>query len=201
MNEIIDIRGGDTQLTFTQRWNSYLAIALAVVVLFFGITLRNSALNATQTLENLEAGVRAQVPNGWLLDTRSSEYVFRAQDPDALPFKTTLQVSVLTVGPDATPNLVLDLLNLERAPRFSTYREISRADETLRGDPAKRMIYAYTQDERNPFQATVPIVVQGADVVVLRRGQAVIITYREERASFDKNLYRFENLLQTVEIF
>ena len=191
----------DTPLTFTQRWNSYLAVALAGVFLFIGITLRNNALNATQPFENLEAGVRAQLPSGWLVDTGGSEYVFRAQDPDALPFKTTLQVSVLTVGPDATPNLVLDLLNLERAPRFSTYRELSRTDETLRGDPAKRMIYAYTQDERNPFQATVPIVVQGADVVILRRGQAVIITYREERSSFDANLYRFENLLQTVEIF
>jgi hypothetical protein len=191
----------DSPLTFTQRWNSYLAIAMAGVFLFVGITLRNSALDATQPFENLGAGLRAQLPSGWLVDTGSSEYVFRAQDPDALPFKTTLQVSVLTVGPDATPNLVLDLLNLDRAPRFSTYHELSRSDETLRGDPAKRMIYAYTQDERNPFQATVPIVVQGADVVVLRRGQAVIITYREERSSFDANLYRFENLLQTVEIF
>jgi hypothetical protein len=191
----------NTPLTFTQRWNSYLAIVLAGAFLILGITLRNSALNATQTFENLEAGVRAQLPSGWLVDTGSSEYVFRAQDPNALPFKTTLQVSVLTVGPDATPNLVLDLLTLDRAPRFPTYHEISRADETLRGDPAKRMIYAYTQDEPNPFQATVPLVVQGADVVVLRRGQAVIITYREERSSFDANLYRFENLLQTVEIF
>jgi hypothetical protein len=170
-------------------------------VLFIGITLRNNTLNATQTFEDLEAGVRAQVPRGWLLDTQGSEYVFRAEDPDALPFKTTLQVSVLPVGPDATPNLVLDILNMQRAPRYSTYREISRTDQTLRGEPAKRMIYAYTQDERNPFQATVPLVVQGVDVVVLRRGQAVIITYREERSAFEEHLYRFENLLRTVEIF
>jgi hypothetical protein len=200
VNEIIDIeeRPG---LSFTQRWNSYLAIAMAAVVLFIGITLRNNTLNATQTFEDLEAGVRAQVPRGWLLDTQGSEYVFRAEDPDALPFKTTLQVSVLPVGPDATPNLVLDILNMQRAPRYSTYREISRTDQTLRGEPAKRMIYAYTQDERNPFQATVPLVVQGVDVVVLRRGQAVIITYREERSAFEEHLYRFENLLRTVEIF
>lgn len=200
MNEIIDIeeRPG---LTFTQRWNSYLAIAMAAAVLLVGITLRDSTLNATQTFEDLEAGVRAQVPRGWLLDTQSSEYVFRAEDPDALPFKTVLQVSVLPVGPDATPNLVLDILNMQRAPRYSTYREISRADQMLRGEPAKRMTYAYTQDERNPFQATVPLVVQGVDVVVLRRGQAVIITYREERSAFEEHLYRFENLLRTVEIF
>jgi hypothetical protein len=200
MTEILDIQERPG-LTFTQRWNSYLALAMAAAVLFVGITLRDDTLNATQTLENLEAGVRAQVPRGWLLDTQSSEYVFRAEDPDALPFKTVLQVSVLPVGPDATPNLVLDILNMQRAPRYSTYREISRADETLRGEPAKRLIYAYTQDERNPFQATVPLVVQGVDVVVLRRGQAVIITYREERSAFDDHLYRFENLLRTVEIF
>ena len=200
MTEIVDLEGR-SGLSFTQRWTSYLALAMAAAVLFVGITLRDASLNATQTLENLEAGVRAQVPRGWLLDTQSSEYVFRAEDPDALPFKTVLQVSVLPVGPDATPNLVLDLLNMQRAPRFSTYREIARTDETLRGEPAKRMIYAYTQDERNPFQATVPLVVQGVDVVVLRRSQAVIITYREERSTFDEHLYRFENLLRTVEIF
>ncbi|MCD4687515.1 MAG: hypothetical protein K8S97_16415, partial [Anaerolineae bacterium] len=94
-----------------------------------------------------------------------------------------------------------DLLNMNRAPRFSTYNEITRADEILRGDPAKRMVYAYTQFERNPFLATEPLVVKCVDVVVLRRGQAVIITYREERSAFDDNLYRFENLLSTVEIF
>ena len=200
MNDMISY-GDDVPLNFNQRWNTYLAYLMAVIMFILGLTLRNNALNATQTFEDLEAGVRAQLPLGWLLDAESDEYVVRAQNPDALPFKTTLQVSVLPIGPDATPNTVLDLLNMQRAPRFSTYRELSRSDVTLRGDPAKRMEYAYTQDERDPFLATVPLVVQGVDVVVLRRGQAVIITYREERNAFGDNLYRFENLLQTVEIF
>ena len=200
MSEMVEIPA-PVRLNFTQRWNTYLALALAAVVFFLGLTMRRNTLSATQTFEDLEAGVRAQVPLGWLIDAKSDEYVFRAEDPDALPFKTMLQVSVMTVGPDATPDVVLDLLNMQRAPRFSTYREIARFDETLRGAPAKRMIYAYTQDERNPFQASVPIVVQGVDVVVLRRGQAVIITYREERGDFEKNLDRFEHLLATVEIF
>ncbi len=188
-------------LNFVQRWNTYLALLMAAGVLLLGITLRDSALSATQTFEDLEAGVRAQLPSAWLLETGGEDFVVRAQDPNALPFKTTLQIAVLPIGPDATPNTVLDLLTMQRAPRFSTYKEIARSDEALRGDPAKRMTYAYTQDERNPFQASVPLVVEGVDVVVLRRGQAVIITYREERTAFDANLYRFEDLLQTVEIF
>ncbi len=200
MSEIIEINERP-QLTFSQRWNGYLALALAALMLFVGITLRNATLNATQTFEDLEAGVRAQLPQGWLLDSQSDEYVFRAQDPNALPFKTILQVSVLPIGEDATPDVVLDLLKLQRAPRFSSYQEISRTGETLRGDPARRMTYTYTQADRNPFQASVQLVIEGVDVVVLRRGQAVIITYREERSVFEDHLYRFENLLQTVEIF
>ncbi|GAB4410864.1 MAG: hypothetical protein Kow00106_04880 [Anaerolineae bacterium] len=188
-------------LNFVQRWNTYLALVTAAIVLALGLTMRNTALTATQPFENLEAGVRAQVPRGWLIDTSGPDFVIRAQDPDALPFKTLLQISVLPIGPDATPNKVLDLLTMQRAARLPAYRELLRADQTLRGEPAKRMEYVYTQDERNPFQATVSLVVQGVDVVVLRRGQAVIITYREERSAFDDNLYRFENLLQTVEIF
>lgn len=200
MTEIVE-RYEPAGLTFNQRWNTYLALVMAVGVWVVGITLRNGALSATAQYEDLEAGVRAQLPAGWLLNTEDPDVVFRAEDPDALPFKTTLEVSAITVGPDATPNTVLDILNLARAPRFSTYRELSRTATTLRDDPAMRMTYAYTQDERDPFQASVPLVVQGVDVVVLRRGQAVIITYREERTAFDSNLYRFEDLLQTVEIF
>lgn len=200
MRPLLDYRD-DSALNFNQRWNNYLAVALAAVVLFVGLGLRSAALGATQTFEDLEAGVRAQVPRGWLLDAESSEYVFRAEDPSALPFKTLLQVAVLPIGPDATPNTVLDLLNMERSPRFATYTELSRTSETLRDDPALRMVYAYTEFERDPFQATRPIGVEGVDVVVLRRGQAVIITYREEGSSFDDHLYRFDRFLQTVEIF
>lgn len=191
----------DQPLNFNQRWNSYLALAMAGAMLFLGLTLRNASFNAVTTFEDLEAGVRAQVPAGWLLDNENSDYVFRAVDPDALPFKTTLQVAVLTVGADATPNIVLDILFLQRSTRLANYVEISRSDQTLRGDPAKRMTYAYTEFERNPFLQSLPIAVKGVDVVVLRRGQAVIVSYREESSTFDENLYRFENLLQTVEIF
>ena len=201
MTEFVNVQ--DTGLNFKQRWNSYLALALAGAGLLVGLFLRNNALTATQTFEDLDAGVRAQVPVGWLLDSEgSAEYVFRAQDPNALPFKTTLQVSFVPVGPGATPRNVLDQLHIDRAKQLSSYRQIARRDETLRdGTPASRMVYAYAQDERNPFLQSIPIVVQGVDVVAVRGNQAIVVTYREERSDFDDNRYHFENLLQTLEIF
>jgi hypothetical protein len=188
-------------LNRNQRWNSYLVLAMAVAVLLLGIAVRDADLNAAVPYEDLEAGVRARVPRNWLLTTGGEDFVMRAEDPEAVPFKTMLQVSVLPVGTDASPDVVLNLLTIQRSVRLANYVHISRVDETLRGDPAKRMTYAYTDFERNPALQSIPVVVQGVDVVVLRRGQAVIVTYREERGKFDQNLYRFENLLDTVEIF
>ncbi|MCC6799542.1 MAG: hypothetical protein IT325_05475 [Anaerolineae bacterium] len=189
-------------LSFAQRWNTYLSLALAAAVLALGVTMRDAALNATMTLEDLEAGIRAQVPQGWLLDRSGREYVFRAADPDALPFKTLLQVSIMPVGPDATPASVLHQIEIDRPLRFPAYRVISRRNVTLRdGSPAVRLTYAYVQSERNPALETLPIVVEGVDLVVLRGAQAVIVSYREERGSFENNLYRFENMLNTLEIF
>jgi hypothetical protein len=201
--EIYYLDESRSELSFSQRWNSYLTIALAISAVLLGLTLRNSTLNASQTFEDLEAGIRAQIPSGWIVDSdNDTDYVFRAQDPNALPFKTLLQVSVIPVGPDAAPDNVLTYLDIQRPAQLSAYTRISVSSITLRdGSSAVRMVYAYTQNERNPFLESVPIVVQGVDVVVLRRSQAVIITYREERNSFDDHLYRMDNLLQTLEIF
>jgi len=194
--------GEPLHLSRAQRWNGFLALALAVAALALGITMRDSALNATVTLEDLEAGVRAQVPQGWLLDRSSSEYIFRAIDPDALPFKTLLQVAVIAVGPDATPANVLHQIEIDRPLRFAAYRVIARRNVTLRdGSPAIRLTYAYVQSERNPALESLPLVVEGVDLVVLRGTQAVIVSYREERSKFDNNLYRFENMLSTLQIF
>ncbi|WP_119072235.1 hypothetical protein [Aggregatilinea lenta] len=196
------IREEPTELNFRQRWNTYLALFSAVVALFVGVTLRNNALNATVTFEDLESGIRAQIPNRWLVDSRDADVVFRAEDAAATPFKTLLQVSIIPVGPDATPRNVVDQINIQRAQQFSAYRRMTQTEQTLRdGTTAIRMTYTYAQSESNPFLESPTIAVEGVDVVILRGVQAVIVTYREERGAFDDNLYRFENLLQTLEIF
>lgn len=189
-------------LTFRQRWNTYLALLALAGALFVGLTMRNSALNATMMFEDLESGIRAQVPQGWLLDSNNPAYVFRAEDPNAMPFKTLLQVSVLPVGPDATARNVVDQLNMERPQRFASYKRVAQGEQRLRdGTTAIRMTYSYAQSAQNPFLESPPIAVEGVDVVILRGAQAVVVTYREEQNAFEDNLYRFDALLRSLEIF
>jgi hypothetical protein len=188
-------------LNFRQRWASYLTILVAIGALTFAYSLRSRALNATTGFENKQAGVAARYPSNWLLDQQGvSDIIFRVQDPAALPFKTTLQVSLLTVGPDATSADIPDLLNMTRASTLSTYRPLNIAPITLpNGTHGLRMAYAYVASEENPFLQSVPIVVRAVDVIVLRSNQALVITYRADTQSYDENLHFFDSFLRSLE--
>jgi hypothetical protein len=199
MIELIDAE--PRELNFRQRWASYLTIAVAIVGLAGSFILRGNILNATFRFENKQAGIAARYPAQWLLEEGTGEFVLRAQDPAAIPFKTTLQVSLIPVGPGARSALdVLNPLNISRATSLPAYRTLRITPRTLPdGTQATEMNYAFAASEVNPALQTVPIVVRAVDVVVLRNNQAVIITYQADLASFEKNRHYFDAFLRTVE--
>jgi hypothetical protein len=186
-------------LTRSQTLNSVFVAAAAVGMMFLGLLSRNSALSATILFEDEESGIRASIPAGWLINQEDASVILTAQDPGATPFKTFLSIRLLPVGEEATPRNVVDTLTLQRSSTLSTYRVLSLDPFVLGEDEALEMNYAYVQADRNPFLNTVPLVVQGRDVVVIRGGQAVVITYREERSRFEANAYLFDNFLATLE--
>ncbi len=192
------------ELNFRQRWANYITIFVALIGLAGGLILRNSYENSTQRYENSEVGIAVRYPSNWLLDespagTRS-DYIVRMQDPIAVPFKTTLQISLLAVGPDAHLSDIPDLLNLTRASSFATYRPLPVTPVVLpNGSQGIQMNYAYVATETNPALQSVPIVVQAEDVIVLRGTQAFVITYRADAQSFAANLHYFDSFLRSVE--
>jgi hypothetical protein len=168
-------------------------------MLALGLLLRANALNANFLFEDDQNGIRGLLPADWLLDTTNPDYVFRIEDPDARQFKTQIRVTVQTVGPDASPRNVVDLLELQGAAELADYRVLSVEPTRLGEDEAIKINYSFTQTEPNPFLQTLPVVVQGVDWVVLRGNQAVIMTYRDAAPTFDRHYYHFERFLRTVE--
>ncbi len=181
------------------RINSLLMIATALAMVGLGLVMRSNALNATELFEDRINGIQGQLPANWLLDTNSDEYVFRAEDAGGIPFKTLIQVSILTVGPDARPNNVVDALGLQGPEQLSTYTVLSRKATMLGEDDAIEISYVYVETESNPFLESEPIVVRGIDLVVKRGNQAIVFTFRDASETFDDNRFYFENFLQTVE--
>ena len=83
-------------LTRNQRWANMLVVVVAVVGLSIGLLIKNQAVSSTVPFRDLAAGILAQYPERWLLDT-GGEYVFRVQDPESPGFRTTLQVDVVVI--------------------------------------------------------------------------------------------------------
>ncbi|MFP4322798.1 MAG: hypothetical protein ACLFTK_10120 [Anaerolineales bacterium] len=186
-------------LTRSQTLNSIVILLAVVMFMGYGLIQRNSAQGATQFFEDDQSGIRAQLPANWLITTETDAFVVQAEDPGGVPFKTLLRITQVPVGAEATLRNVIDTLTLQRAGRLSTYRVLSIQPTSLGEDDALEMTYAYVQSEPNPFLNAVPVVVQGRDVVIIRGGQALVLTYREEQSRFDENEFLFDNFLDTLE--
>jgi hypothetical protein len=189
------------ELNFRQRWASYLTIAVAVVGLLGGVLLRSSIIDATVRFENKQAGIAVRYPVNWLLDENREDFVLRVEDPAATPFKTMLQISIVPIGQGARSALdILNPLNISRATSLPSYRTLEISPIRLpNGTSATQMLYAYAASEANPILQSIPIVVRAIDVVVLRSSQAVIITYRADAESFERNQHYFEAFLRSLE--
>lgn len=196
---IIEINERPLELTQRQRWSHYFVFIYALVAVFIGFQIRSATIDATVSYINSQVGIRAFYPQRWLIDT-SGDYVFRVRDLSQLGFKTTLQVDVKPVTLNTSARNLLDSLTLNRANTLSGYKVQSRTPYTLpNGQEATSMLYVYTASGDNPFLATVPTVVEGMDILTIRRGQAIIITFLCDAQTFDDNLPIFTRFLDDLE--
>jgi hypothetical protein len=190
-----------SELNFRQRWASYLTIIVALAGLIGGALERSHIIDATLDFEDKQAGIHVRYPENWLLEQSQGDFVLRVQDPAAAPFKTMMQITLQPIGSGTRSALdVLNPLSISRAGSLPAFRTLNSGPLTLpNGAQATQMAYAYAYTESNPALQTVPITVLAVDVVVLRSNQAIIITYRADAQSFERNRHYFDAFLRTLE--
>ena len=186
-------------LSRAQLTNSLVIVFVAVGMMLVGVLMRNAARAATTAYLDEDSGIRVHIPAGWLLTTDSPDFVLQAEDPNAIPFKTTLRVAVIPVSRETSSRNVIDSLILQRSASLSTFRVGSIEITSFGEDAALEMDYAYVQSEANPFLNAVPLVVQGRDLVVVRGQQALVVSYLEQRSRFEDNGFLFDNFLARLE--
>jgi hypothetical protein len=197
--EVIEIISESQDLTLRQRWAHVFAILVSVLLLLFGLNLRNQLANAAVPFESPQAGITAFYPQNWLIDT-SGNYVFRVRDMSRSGFKTTFQVSVQPVGSDAAERNVADRLTLDRLQTFTAYQVLAQEPYSLPNDRhALAMSYSYVSSDASPFLQGVPTVVQGLDILVISGGQAIIVTYRADVNDYQQELSKFEQFLRRLQ--
>ncbi len=195
---VIDLNSN--QLTFRQRWNHYLVIVAALVGFLVAIYLRDNALNAVTPYNNTTAGISALYPHNWLIDT-SGDYIFRVQNASRVGFKTTIQVGVQAVSSNTTTRNLVDALTLNRSQLLAGYHALSSNNEYILPDGSQATLvnYTYAAVNADPFLDTVPIVVRGIDILSIKRGQAVIVTFLADSNTYKADYKIFERFLNTLE--
>lgn len=195
---VIEIIESREEITQRQRWSHYFVFIYALVAIFVGINLRDAALYATVPYVNSEVGIRAFYPERWLIDS-SGDYIFRVRDITQIGFKTTIQVDVQPVTINTSARNLLDTLTLNRSQTFAQYTVMSRDPFVLDEQEATAMSYFYSVGETDPFLASIPTVVRGLDILAIRRGQAIIITFLSDANTFDENMPVFQRFLDDLE--
>ncbi len=186
-------------LSRAQRWAQTLAVVITLVGMGLGLVIKDQILSSTLPFRDLAAGILARYPESWLLDTEG-DYVLRVRDSAAGSFLTLIQVRVLAIGEDAAERNILDTLTLQRARTLAAFRTLRSAPFTLPdGEAATRFDYVYVATDENPFLEPIPVVVRGVDVVTIKRGQAIIVTFRVEAERFDEEAWRLDQFLASLE--
>lgn len=197
---LIEFSDKPDDLNLRQRWANFLTLLAAALLLVGGLAFRNGMLNAVVSYSNTRAGISAAYPAGWLLDASSNAYVFRIRNMAKPRYKTTLQVAVRPIGGGASPTSVADSLTRERARSLIAYSASAPTPFTLNDDAnAISQSYTFVDQLASPFLQSAPSVVRGIDVITIRRGQAIIVTYRAPIDEFEDDYSRFEAFLDSLE--
>jgi hypothetical protein len=115
-------------------------------------------------------------------------------------YKTTIQVAVSPVSPDNTERNVLDNLVLNRSQPLAGFTVIG-LDPYILPDESNAIwvTSAFSDIQTNPFLQSTPITVERVDVITIKRGQAIIITFLTDAQFYDENLPIFQQFLNDLE--
>ncbi len=183
-----------------QRWANLLVVLLGLGGMLFSLILRDQVLGTTVRYNNLQAGINADLPPDWLLEEAGSDFVFRLRDMAATDFPTSLQVALLPVSSDSAARNIFDTLTLQRSQTLAAYSVENPQPFLLpNGNETEALSYSYVTTAENPFLSIKPVIVEGIDVLVFERDQALVISYRASAGNFGRERHHLNRFMQSLD--
>jgi hypothetical protein len=134
------------------------------------------------------------------LEEGGSDFIFRVSDTSTLGHNTSIQVAVRPISSETSARNIFDSLTLARAQTLAKYEVISEdpfvlPDETV----TSAMTYVFVASPTNPFLQNIPVVVEGIDILIIERGQAIIVSFLSSADTFNENLPLLQQFLRSLE--
>lgn len=187
------------QITPRQRWSIAITYFLLVAGFALGVNQRESTLNLASDYSNLEAGISAKYPARWLLE-ETGPFIFRVRDMAHRGYNTVIEVSAAPVGRDTSERNIFDQLTLQRSQVLTDYTVLGYDDYRLAEDaPAVSMSYSFVARDSSPFLEGVSSIVNGLDILTIRRGQALVVSFRADADIYQRELETLRWFIQHLE--
>ncbi len=186
----------NTQRSLGDRYSDLAVIVVTLVAVFLGWWLMSSVQSRSIPFE--AAGVKAQMPAGWLTDRADTGVILHTKEMGGSGFGTTYQLEVLPVASGSLPAEIASLYSLNRAKDLMAVRVLDQQEVSVNGQKGYKVTYAYVDSNPDVTRANIPIVVRGVDYIFVVGERAVVATYRASEDNYEADFGRFRRFLESL---
>ncbi|MDH4207578.1 MAG: hypothetical protein OEV76_01745 [Anaerolineae bacterium] len=178
-----------------------LVILLVIVALLLGWLVRSWVQGQTATFTSDDGAVSLRYPAGWLQQTDKDTLLTVSDVRANGSFKPSFSLTTREMNPDypLTASDVLVSLSVQRAEQLTAYRVLNVDEGTVDGLDASSLTYAYVSEPEGGLQASLPVVVEAVDWVVLRGGKAYVFSFAAPAEEFSSRAGAFSSIMSSVD--
>ncbi len=177
-----------------------LVSALALVA---GFIIHRVVDARLEVYQEPESTFRLAYPSGWEKGTTLSDSLLKVQDPET---GSAYKSNVVVIRRDldiASPPTLQTLLDrrVEERNKLTGYHFLGSRETTVGGTKGVELGYAFTtQPIDQPRSASLPVVVQTRDVILVGRQTSYYVTLSAPSSEYDRANAQFDEMLKTVRV-
>jgi len=180
-----------------------LVIGLFAVALIAGWGLKVWAEGKATTFTALDATLSLRYPATWATQAKKGTLLSIRDLQSEGTFKATFAVEAKELDPAAIKPVqdLVEPLTEERGQELTAYRVLEKSDTEVDGTEAVRISYAYVDEPiEGPFQTSMPVIVQGVDVLVVHGSNLYVFTFTAPATTFSQQAETLNAILQSVNL-
>jgi hypothetical protein len=183
-------------------WRKDIGVAIVVLVaLALGLLLRSQVTTRTTTFQTKAAPISFSYPATWGNVETLQDVLLKVENPETnSAYKTNLTVESRDLDPTSPPTLQqLTDRRVTQRGTLTGYHFLSSDPATVGGTKAMRLEYAYiAQPIDQPRRASLPVVVQAIEYIVLGKANVYYITLAAPENDFANAQIQMDQILKTV---
>lgn len=184
------------------RYDAFV-IGLFAVALIAGWGLKSWAEGKATTFTAPDATLSLRYPASWAPQAEKGTLLAVRDLKSEGTFKATFSVASRELDPEAMKPVqeMVEPFAAEKGQDLTAFRILEVDDTEVDGREAVRISYAYVDEPtEGPFQTSLPVMVQGVDVLVTHGSNLFVFTFAAPAATFPQQTEILDAILHSVNL-